>query len=304
MLSSEAAAAIARMLEARAETVVRPGASSLADERANWEAAELAEPLPAGARSFRVDAGGVPAEWVSMPGSRPGRAFFLLHGGGYNSGSCVTHRRLAAEIARHTQLQVLTPDYRLAPEHPFPAAVDDALMAWRWLLEQGYSAKGIVVGGDSAGGGLALSMLLSLREANLALPRAAVLMSPWTDLTVALPSHETMRARDAMLTQEALIVAADWYARGRLNDPVVSPVLADLRGLPPLLIHVGGDEVLLDDSRVLAQRARDAGVTVNYKSWLGLWHVFHSAAPNVPESVQALVEIAAFIRSQFGDQVR
>jgi monoterpene epsilon-lactone hydrolase len=200
-------------------------------------------------------------------------------------------------------MRVLTPDYRLAPEHPFPAAVEDALLAYGWLLSEGYAPGDIIIGGDSAGGGLALSMLLALREAKAEMPRAAVLMAPWTDLTVSSPSYEDLRHRDPIITRENLREAGVWYA-GRRDpaDPMASPLFADLTGLPPLLIHAGGDEVMLDDSRRFAERAEAAGVTVTCKVWPGLWHVFQSAVPQVPEAATAMAEIGDFVRAQYGPQ--
>jgi acetyl esterase/lipase len=172
------------------------------------------------------------------------------------------------------------------------------------LLEQGFSEDRIVVGGDSAGGGLTLSMLLALREAGARMPRLAVLMSPWTDLGVSSPSYERYRKLDPIITREGLGEAGRWYAGERsLSDPMASPLFADLKGLPPMLIHVGGDETMLDDSRLFADRAKAAGVAVTYKLWPEMWHVHQNAAPEVPEAVLAINEIAAFIRSQFGDQV-
>ncbi|HEX2844596.1 MAG TPA: alpha/beta hydrolase, partial [Candidatus Limnocylindria bacterium] len=203
---------------------------------------------------------------------------------------------------RAAHARVLTPDFRLAPEHPFPAAVKDVLTVYGWLLDQGVGEPNIIVGGDSSGGGLALSMLLALREAGAAMPRAAVLLSPWTDLTTSGASHERHRKLDPTVTRAALKVAAAWYAGGRdLAEPMLSPLFADLTGLPPLLVHVGGDEILLDDGRLLAERARAAGVGAQYRVFDGMWHVHHFAAPEVPEALAAMNDIAAFIRSQFGD---
>jgi epsilon-lactone hydrolase len=227
--------------------------------------------------------------------------FLLLHGGGYNAGSPRTHRKMAAHLSRAAHAKVLTPDYRLAPEHVFPAAVKDALRTYGWLLDQGVLEDQIIVGGDSAGGGLTLSMLLALRDAGAKMPHAAVLMSPWTDLSVSSPTYERFRRLDPIITRESLGEAGEWYAGKRdLRDPMASPLFADTSGLPPLLIHAGGDETMLDDSRIFADRARAAGVDVTFKVYDGMWHVHHSGAPEVPESVAAYNDIAAFIRAQFG----
>jgi acetyl esterase/lipase len=297
MVSVEAEREIARLFSVRQP--VRP---PLAERRRNWERDARLEPLPAGARFEPVVAGGVASEWMAMPDAHASRVFLLLHGGGYNAGSPVTHRKLAAHLSAVTGVRVLTPDYRLAPEHPFPAGVEDARAGYEWLLANGRQAGDIIVGGDSAGGGLALSLLLALREAGRPLPRAAVLMAPWTDLTVSSPSYESNRALDPIITRENLREAGLWYAgQGDPASPMASPLFAALKGLPPMLIHAGGNEAMVDDSRRFAERARAAGVAVTEKIWPGLWHVFQTAVPAVPESRQAMAEIGAFVRAQYGD---
>jgi acetyl esterase/lipase len=208
---------------------------------------------------------------------------------------------MAALLSKAGNMKVLTPDYRLAPEHPFPAAVKDALKAFGFLLDQGFGASNIIVGGDSAGGGLALCMLLALREAKAEMPRAAVVMSPWTDLSCSSPTYLSHRKLDPIIDKAGLSAAGLWYAGKRdPKDPMASPLFADLSGLPPLLVQVGGDETMLDDSRIFADRARAAGVDVTYKMFDGMWHVHQSDAPDVPESVVAYNDIAAFIRAQVG----
>lgn len=295
MASPEAHVEIARLFAGKAPKPPLP------ERRRQWEADAAAEPLPEGAQFQTLVAGGVPAEWTEMPGADHARVFLFLHGGGYNAGSPRTHRKMAAHLSRAAHARVLTPDYRLAPEHPFPAAVKDALRAYGWLLEQGTPEAQIVIGGDSAGGGLALSMLLALREAGAKMPRAAVLLSPWTDLSVSSATYERLRKLDPVITREGLGEAGRWYAGQRdLRDPMASPLFADAAGLPPLLIHAGGDETMLDDSRLFAERARVAGVDVTFKVYDGMWHVHHAGAPEVPESVAAYNDIAAFIRAQFG----
>ena len=303
MVSAEARAEIDRMIAGRREAAAKPSPpASLEQERRDWEAAARLTVLPKGARFQGVDAGGVRAEWMEMPPTNRDRVFFLLHGGGYTSGSPRTHRKLAANLSRAAFARVLTPDYRLAPEHPFPAGVKDALKAYGWLLDQGIAADNIVVGGDSAGAGLALSMLVALRDAGAKLPRAAVLMSAWTDLTTSSPSHAANRKIDLQVTRQGLRDAGELYMGGRdPANPMASTLFADLTGLPPLLLQVGGDEVLLDDSRLFAERARAAGVEATVRVFDGMWHVFHFHAPEVPEAQAAMNDIAAFIRAQFGD---
>jgi acetyl esterase/lipase len=303
MVSPEARARIDKMFADRlAEKKAFPKGKPLELRRRDWEAEARLDVLPRGARFQGVDAGGIKSEWMEMPLIDRQRAFLLLHGGGYNSGSPRTHRRMAANLSRAAHARVLTPDYRLAPEHPFPAAVTDALKAYGFLLEQGYSEDRIVVGGDSAGGGLTLSLLLALREAGAKMPRCAVVLSPWTDLSCSSPTYKKLRDLDPAITKEGLSESGLWYAGGRdPRDPMASPLFADLRGLPPVLVHVGGDETMLDDSRIFAERARAAGVSVSFKIYDGMWHVHHSGAPEVPEAVAAYNDIAAFIRAQFGD---
>ncbi len=303
MVSPEARARIDRMFaDRREEAKAFPAGKPLELRRRDWEAEARLDVLPRGARFQSVEAGGIKSEWMEMPLIDKGRVFLLLHGGGYNSGSPRTHRKMAAYLSRAAHARVLTPDYRLAPEHVFPAAVTDALKAYGFLLEQGYAEEQIVVGGDSAGGGLTLSLLLALREAGARMPRAAVVLSPWTDLSCSSPTYKKLRDFDPAISKEVLSRSGLWYAGDRdPKDPMASPLFADLHGLPPMLIQVGGDETMLDDSRIFAERAKAAGVEVNLRIFDGMWHVHQSGAPEVPESVAAYNDIAAFIRAQFGD---
>jgi acetyl esterase/lipase len=250
MVSREARAEIDRMLASRGVATEPAVAKSLDDERREWEEAARDAALPAGARFQDVDIG-IPAEWMDAPGVVDGRVFLLLHGGGYSSGSPVTHRKLAANLARASRARVLTPAYRLAPEHPFPAGVDDAVAAYRWLVMQGTKPANIIMGGDSAGGGLAVSTLLALRDAGAAMPRAAVLMSAWTDLTASSPSHDTLRDVDVQVTRDDLRGAGRLYmGGGDPADPRASTLFANLAGLPPLLIQVVVYDNLLYECRI------------------------------------------------------
>jgi acetyl esterase/lipase len=270
--------------------------------RREWEAEARVRVLPKDSRFSRVVVGDIACEWMEMPRVAKDRVFLFLHGGGYNAGSPRTHRMLAAHLSRATHMRLLTPDYRLAPEHPFPAAVKDALQVYGWLQSQGFVPEHIVVGGDSAGGGLTLSMLLALREAGAPMPHAAVLLAPWTDLTASSPSYRSNRKFDPIITQEGLQEAGIWYAGDRNPaDPMMSPLFADLRGLPPLLIHAASDETMVDDSRLLADRARAAGVDVTCRIYDGLWHVFHASGIEIPESRQAIDEIGTYLRELKGE---
>ena len=243
-----------------------------------------------------VDAGGVPGEWVRAPGVGADGAVLYLHGGGYAIGSINTHRELASRISAVTGLPVLVIDYRLAPEHPHPAAVEDAVAAYRWLLGQGLSADRVVVAGDSAGGGLTVATLLALRDAGDPLPACAVPISPWVDMEVSGDSCTSRADVDPMVTPESLKRMADWYMNGQdLRTPLASPIHADLSGLPPLLVQVGDAEVLRDDATRLVERARAAGVDATCEvadECIHVWHVF----AGVPESEAAVRRLGEFVK--------
>lgn len=239
----------------------------------------------------------VPSEWVEHPPVQPDRVVLHLHGGGYVMCSPDTHRGMAALMSKVSRARVLVPDYRLAPEHRFPAALDDAVATYRWLLEdEGIDPGRLAVTGDSAGGGLGLALLVRARDEGLPLPACYVGLSPWTDLAGTGGSMQSKDGVDPWLSARLVPPAANAYAGDApLDDPLVSPLYADLRGLPPLLLQVGSDEILLDDSRRLVERARDVGVTADVHVFDGLWHVFQ-AFPVVPEAKRAWREIGAFIR--------
>jgi monoterpene epsilon-lactone hydrolase len=249
-----------------------------------------------------IDVGGVPSEWVRPGGAVARDACVLyLHGGGYVIGSCNTHRALASHLAGRSGLPVLVVDYRLGPEHPYPAAVDDALTAYEWLLAEGFEPDRIVVAGDSAGGGLTLATLLALRDRGRPLPALGVPISPWTDLTLTGESMTSMAEHDPMVTRPGLQRMADWYTGGAdPKDPLVSPLFADPAGLPPLLIHVGEVETLRDDAIRFAERATAAGVDVTLEVWPEMIHVWHVFGPDVPESEAGVARIAEFIAERLG----
>jgi monoterpene epsilon-lactone hydrolase len=243
--------------------------------------------------------GGVPGE--RLEGPSPGNTVLLyLHGGGYFACSAETHRPITAFFARHG-FRVFAPDYRLAPENRFPAAVDDAVAFYRALLSAGYPSERIVVAGESAGGGLALSLMLALRSAGVPLPAAAALFSPWTDLAATCDSIRTNTARCAMFHGAGVAFSARYYLGDTdPRNPLASPLYADFAGLPPLLIHVGADEVLRDDSTRLAERARAAGVPVDLKIWPVVPHAWQLAPQLIPEARQSLRESAAFFQAHCG----
>jgi monoterpene epsilon-lactone hydrolase len=241
--------------------------------------------------------GGVPGERIEGPS--PGENVLLyLHGGGYFACSAETHRPITVFYALQG-FHVFAPDYRLAPESRFPAAVEDAVAFYRALLSAGYAPQNIVVAGESAGGGLALSLMLALRAAGVPLPAAAALFSPWTDLAATGNSVRTNNDRCAMFEGAGIAFSARYYLGDTdPRNPLASPLYADLSGLPPLLIHVGADEVLLDDSTRLAERARAAGVRVDLKIWPVVPHAWQLVPHLVPEARQSLKESAAFFRAQ------
>lgn len=247
----------------------------------------------------KVDAGGVPAEWVTAPGCDPARAVLYLHGGGYVIGSINTHRRLAYDISAASGARVLVIDYRLAPEHPFPAAVDDAATAWRWLLQQGFATSRLAIAGDSAGGGLTLATLVNLRDQKLGLPACAVAISPWVDLEGVGNSVTTRAAQDPMVQKDGLLWMAGLYLNGKdAKTPLAAPLHAELKGLPPILVQVGTAETLLDDATRIAEKLHAAGVDVRLAIWPNMLHVFPLFAPILSEGRDGCLEIGSFIRSR------
>lgn len=248
-----------------------------------------------------ADVNGVPGEWITPPRLDGGRTILYLHGGYYLLGSIRSHRTLAGNIAAAARARALIIDYRLAPEHPFPAARDDALTAYHWILARDARHDQVTLVGDSAGGGLALEVLLSLRELGEPLPAAAVCMSPATDLTLCGESWRTNAKKDAVLSRHIAEQAQLMYLPGiDPCDPLASPLFADLHDLPPLLIQVGSDELLLSDSTSFAEYARRAGVDVTLEVWPGMQHIWQYAAGFVPEARQAIDRIGEFIRTVSG----
>jgi epsilon-lactone hydrolase len=244
-----------------------------------------------------VSAGGVKAEWISAADAAADRAILYLHGGGYIMGSIATHRELIARLSKAARARVLALDYRLAPEHPFPAPVEDATAAYRWMLAQGLKPSRIVVSGDSAGGGLTVAALVAFRDAGLPMPAAGIPISPWVDLEAIGDSMKTRAARDPVVRPEMIREIASVYLAGQSpRSPLAAPLYADLRGLPPLLIHVGDAEALLDDSRRLAERAKAAGVDVTLEIWPEMPHVWHLFAHFLPEGQQAIDRAGEFVR--------
>jgi acetyl esterase/lipase len=243
-----------------------------------------------------VNAGGVPAEWLIPASARPGRTLLYLHGGGYCIGSIDSHRGLATNIAHESRARALVIGYRLAPEFPFPAALDDCLAAYRWLLDRGMRPEQLVVAGDSAGGALAISLLVSARDQGLPLAAAGVCLAPWTDLTLSGDSYASNTQSDLLLDRRHLEQWAKWHLGDHDPlDPLASPLYADLHGLPPLLIQVGSAELLLSDATRFAERARRAGVDVTLEIMAHGQHVQQVAAGFVPEARVAVAHIGQFV---------
>jgi epsilon-lactone hydrolase len=275
-----------------------PRPTNLAERRKRLDALGAQYSLPEDVRVDGVDANGVVAEWTTTPVADPSRAILFLHGGGYISGSLDSHRHMIAQAGREAQARTLSLGYRLAPEHPFPAALDDALVGYRFLLSSGFRAKRIVVAGESAGGGLAIAMLVSARKAGLELPACTWCSSPWVDLALSGGSMTTKAAVDPLISKTYLEELATAYLHGAdPRTPLASPIYADLNGLPPMLIQVGSSETLLDDSTRLAAVAGAAGVRVTLEIWPDMIHAWHLFYQQVAAGRRALASVGAFIRS-------
>lgn len=252
-------------------------------------------------RSERIE--GVPCLWVKAMGAEPQKIVLYLHGGGYIFCSAhTTHKDILWRLSIASKCRILAPDYRLAPEHPYPAALEDAIKVYQWLLQQGYESRHIVIAGDSAGGGLAFGTVLKIRDLGLPLPAATVGMSPWTDLAVTGESVITNLKRDVLIPGDGLPEGAQYYLAGAdPHIPYASPLYGDPTGLPPALIQVSKDEVLLDDSRRLAAKYKAAGVPCELELWDGLPHVWQTLAMFIPEGRTAIKRIGDFIARHVHD---
>ncbi|HUN57388.1 MAG TPA: alpha/beta hydrolase fold domain-containing protein [Candidatus Binataceae bacterium] len=287
----------------RRPTVVELG--RLAELRAEYE--ELAEGnrLPGGVNREAVVAGGISAEWVSGAAPSGGGVVLYLHGGCYGMGSVESHRELMTRIAIAASMRAIGINYRLAPANPFPAAVEDASAAYRWLLEEGIEAHRIVIAGDSAGAGLAIAATIKMRDEGVALPAALVCISPWVDLAVMGESMESKAAEDPIVSRAMLSEWAKLYlGKNDARTPLASPLYAELRGLPPMMIQVGSAEVLLDDAKGLAERASAAGVETRLEVWPEMIHVWHSFAAVMAEGREAIEGIGRFVRERVGRDSR
>ncbi len=256
-----------------------------------------------GVTGTKAEVGGVDGEWIDADGADPSAALLYLHGGGYVAGSVDSHRNLLGHLARAMGCRVFAADYRLAPENPHPAPVEDAVAAYRGLVgTEGFDPARVAIAGDSAGGGLTVATLVALREAGDPLPAGAVAISPWIDLEATGESAVTRAAADPMVSAGSLARIAALFVGddGDLRDPLAAPLHAELGNLPPMLIHVGDAEVLLDDANRLAAKIDEAGGEAVLEVWPDMVHVWHGSAGYVPESDEAIARIAEFLQPRLG----
>ena len=282
------------------ESLPRP--ANLAERRVRLDTIASADGVAADIRFEPVAIGSREAEWSLAPGSDPSRVLLFLHGGGYCSGSIRSHRGMVAEAGRAARVRTLALGYRLAPENPFPAALDDALAAIAFLAGQGVAADRIAIGGDSAGGGLSLAVMTRLREAAKPLPACAWLVSPWVDLEMTGASIDAKATVDPLIHREYLQELAANYLHGQNpRNPLVSPLHADLAGLPPMLIQVGSAETLLDDAVRIAGRLGAADVATSLEIWPHMIHAWHLWSARLTSGRQALASAGAFIGTHLDD---
>jgi acetyl esterase/lipase len=269
--------------------------TTVAQMRSDWDAAFQGCNVQVSCE--RVSAGGVDGEWIAGHDTQEEKAILYFHGGGFRLGSVASHRELIARVADASGCRVLAINYRLAPEHRFPAPLEDAMTAYRWMLGQGLGAENIAFAGDSAGGNLAAAAMLALRDTGVPLPAAGILMSPWTDLVATGASYVDRAEADPIHQRPMILALAKNYlgVEGDPYNPLASPLYADLKGLPPLLIQVGDRETVLDDSTMFADKARAAGIEVELQVWDGMIHVFQMFAV-LAEAGRAIDSIAGFIR--------
>jgi acetyl esterase/lipase len=285
----------------RALLTSRPRPTSVAERRERLDALGNAYRPAEDIRLEPVSADGVPAEWSIAPGSDASRVLLYLHGGGFSAGSIVSHRAMVTETGRVAKARTLAIDYRRTPEHPFPAALDDALAAYRWLLTQGVQPGRIAIGGDSAGGGLALAVMASLRDRGLPLPACGWCVSPWVDMEASGESYAAKAAIDPMISRAYILELAGWYLGGTApRTPLAAPLHTDLQGLPPLLIQVGTAETLFDDSMQIAARAGTADVQVTLEVWPHMIHAWPLFYQQLTDGRRAIAAAGSFLRAATG----
>jgi monoterpene epsilon-lactone hydrolase len=298
-MASTQAEALKTLYQSWVERMAANPEMGLPEMRDMFEEWHLATAEPEDVSYAEVDAGGIPALWCTPAASAQDRVIVYTHGGGYVVGSMHTHRKLAGHLARAAGCRALVIDYRRAPEFPHPAPVEDAVTAYRWLLDQGIEPGHIATCGDSAGGGLCTSMVLKARDEGLPVPAGIMPLSPWYDMEGKGASLDGNAAVDVLVQREILMgMAATFLGDGSPSDPLANPLYAELAGLPPVLIQVGGDETLLDDSHRFADRARAAGVDVTVEVYPEMQHVFHFLAGRAPEADEAMAQLGAWARDR------
>ncbi|MEI6682209.1 MAG: alpha/beta hydrolase [Bacteroidota bacterium] len=256
--------------------------------------------IPAGVVIKPAEIGGIRSEWIIPAGSDPAKVILYVHGGGYVSGSCNDHRGFVSKFARNCGYVNLVYEYRLSPEYPFPAALEDSVTVYQWLLSNGFSPANILVAGESAGGGLCLALLLALRDRDIPLPAAAVAISPWTDLTCSSDSYVT-KNRVSLAPKDSWTLFSRCYAGSQdAANPLISPLFGDLAGLPPLLINAGMDDELFEDAEKFSVKAAKAGVNVVFRPGKGMVHCYPLLAPMFREATEAMEEICGFTKRQLG----
>jgi monoterpene epsilon-lactone hydrolase len=293
----------ARIIRAIAATVMRKFDAETADISLLRRLEKVASRFAITAFGVRIladEIGGLHAEWLTPRKRIEGKLLLYMHGGGYVVGGCDMHRQMVSHIARAGKIQALLPEYRLAPEHKFPAAIEDCLTIYKSLLQSGIKNADIIFAGDSAGGGLVMATLLALRDADEPLPAAAVLLSPFLDVTGSGKSMQTRAACDPIFNAKDVGLIADFYCEPhQVLFPQVSPVFADVEGLPAMLIQVGDDEILLSDAERITEQCVAAGIDVSLEVWPEMWHVFQIFVGKMPESGRAIEKIGSFIQSRF-----
>jgi len=273
--------------------------TSIADFREQCKkSANKYSKIPNGIKIKEEKIDGMKSEWIILDGADSEKVILYVHGGGYVSGSCNDHRGFVSKFAKNCGFTNLVYEYRLAPENPFPAALEDSIKVYNWLLNRGFKAENILIAGESAGGGLCLAILLALKERNMALPAAAVAISPWTDLTCSSDSYKT-KNRVSVAPLNSWSVFSKYYAGNNpANLPLISPLFGDLRGLPPIFINSGVDDELFEDGEKFYKKAKEAGIDITFRAGLGMVHCYPLLAPMFKEATEAMKEICEFINKR------
>lgn len=295
MISKEAEKAFKQLVENQdIEAILN---TPLEEQRREWEEYAAAAKIPEGIKIIEEKVNDIEVEWLIPEKSAIDQVIVYFHGGGLSQGSIITHRKLGAYVAQATGKRVMLHNYPLAPEHPYPTALNASRELYLTLLERGFDAEKIIFGSDSSGSTLSLAVMLQLRDAGQPLPRASFHFSPMIDYSLSGESLEDRKNRDPQVFMEDLEMTADLYCEASVRkEAYVSPVFGDFSDFPPMLIHVGSEEMLWSDAERLAKKAQAQNVDVSFKTWEGLWHVFQSKAETVPEAKAAIEEVADFLK--------